>query len=275
MRSKIFLIVVFLLQSPAIAGSTLKSTGKLPSSKQHVLPKAPPTQAFSSKDNGNKGLSPLKKAIKPGLVSAQEFTVKDSSEILGSISNMESNRLSLGGDRVSHVIRTDTSSYQIKNDPDTGDIFLLPNRKTNKPQNLFISSEQGYTYKLILVPSAVPAQQILLHNPALDRKEETKGESQYYSYLAEKIKQLALQPFSRRAKVLLKKQTATYTVSLLTRIEEGSLVFFKGVVTNTSPHTITVNKNTIRFKGRRALWIASTVLQPKTETQFVIAISKR
>lgn len=220
------------------------------------------------------------KASKPkvSLISAPEFTVAKNATIIAPISNVETNRISLVDDRISNVIRNDTKYYRITGNPNTGDIFLFPNPKAKTSQkalNLFITSEKGRTYQLILKPNSLTGQQIILRDRQLQEStgEAAKLGSFYYSAIAQKIKDMALRPLPLDRKPFINKKTAKFTVSFLKKSTVKNLVFLQGFVVNTTDSDVTLHKNSILFEGQRALWLEKSILKPSERTRLIVVIS--
>lgn len=93
--------------------------------------------------------------------------VYDDGQVSGIIAAGEISRIVLKHDRIRLVNADDDIS--ITNDSETGAIFVKPLDATaDKPINLFVLSEKGYSYKLILVPDNVPSEQIIIMNPEID-----------------------------------------------------------------------------------------------------------
>ncbi|NKB55043.1 MAG: hypothetical protein GKS00_01795 [Alphaproteobacteria bacterium] len=84
-------------------------------------------------------------------------------QVTATISAKEISRIGLAGDRVRMV--NGDPDVDISHDEVTGDIYLKPApAPLSKPLNLFVTSEKGFTYQLLLLPEAVPSEQILIRN---------------------------------------------------------------------------------------------------------------
>ena len=97
---------------------------------------------------------------------AQIRIAQGDAEISAVISANEVSRISLTGDRISSVVRT-PAGYQLEHDSQIGDIYLvpLPGVPIDKIVNLFITSEKGYSYQLLLTPRDIPSEQIIIRGP--------------------------------------------------------------------------------------------------------------
>ncbi len=97
---------------------------------------------------------------------AQIRIVENNAEIAAVISSTEVSRIALQDDRILGLSAVPLG-FSIDHDVDTGDLFLVPvpGAELIGPVNIFITSEQGYTYQLLLQPQDVPSEQILIRNP--------------------------------------------------------------------------------------------------------------
>jgi len=97
---------------------------------------------------------------------AQLRIAADNSEIHASISIREVNRISLEGDRIKSVAKAPVG-YDVVPEPDTGDLYLVPSygARKGRPVNMFITSERGFTYQLLLTPSDTPSEQLIIQGP--------------------------------------------------------------------------------------------------------------
>ncbi len=85
-------------------------------------------------------------------------------------------RVALLGDRIARVIRA-PGGYRVEHDPATGDLWLhplpgtadstAPDHGQPSPVALFVGSEKGFTYRLVLTPSQGGPAQILIRNPEI------------------------------------------------------------------------------------------------------------
>ncbi len=94
----------------------------------------------------------------------------DSSEIRASISANEINRIKTIGDRIRAVKKND-GEFSLSIDEELGDVYLTNANPYNKPLNLFINTEKGFTYKLLLLPKNIPSEQIFIKNDSITLNE--------------------------------------------------------------------------------------------------------
>ncbi len=113
---------------------------------------------------------------------AQLRIAENDAEIVAIISAKEVSRIALEGDRIISLA-TVPRGFSIDHDEVTGDLFLvpIPGSTLKHPINLFITSEQGFSYQLLLEPRDLPSEQIIIRNarppkatpvPSSPRREE-------------------------------------------------------------------------------------------------------
>ena len=80
-------------------------------------------------------------------------------------------RIALENDRIARLIRG-PDGFAAEHDPASGDLYLRPADgsiaadEPVAPVSLFLGTEKGFTYRLILTPTAGGAAQVLIRNPA-------------------------------------------------------------------------------------------------------------
>lgn len=84
------------------------------------------------------------------------------------ISARESNRLAVEGRRIANVVPGQAGQIVAKKDEAQGVLYfsLNPEAPVNGTVSLFVTDEQNTTYKLVLVPRAIAAEEIVLRPPA-------------------------------------------------------------------------------------------------------------
>lgn len=88
----------------------------------------------------------------------------DGSEIHANISAADLNRIRLKNDRIISA-KVNLGDVNIDYEKTTGDIYLrLAKPRYKTTVNLFLISERGFTYKLLLTSKFIPSAQIILHN---------------------------------------------------------------------------------------------------------------
>ena len=99
----------------------------------------------------------------------QILEAADHGELSAEISATGVSRIALGGDRVRRVVRA-PGGFAVEHDPESGDLYLRPVAPAHGPEaahdpvTLFIGTERGFTYRLILTPAMRDSAQILIRN---------------------------------------------------------------------------------------------------------------
>ena len=91
----------------------------------------------------------------------------DHGELAAAIAAGEVSRIALSHDRVKKVIRA-PDGLRVEHDAASGDLYLTPEGVADDGEaaSLFIVTEKGFTYRLVLTPVWDGAAQILIRNPA-------------------------------------------------------------------------------------------------------------
>ncbi len=87
----------------------------------------------------------------------------DNARITAVVAAGEISRITIEGDRARMV--NGDPAVDITHDEITGDVYLKAKAPPlTKPLNLFVATEKGFTYQLLLTPKMVPSEQILIRN---------------------------------------------------------------------------------------------------------------
>lgn len=98
---------------------------------------------------------------------AQIKEIEDGGEFTAEISKMDLNRIKVTGDRIRDV-KMNTGDLDISIDEKNGEVFIRAAHSVeNKPINIFVITQQNFTYKGILYPRSIPAEQIILRNDSV------------------------------------------------------------------------------------------------------------
>ena len=101
----------------------------------------------------------------------------DHAELSAGIASSGVVRIALEGDRIARAVRG-AGRFEIEHDPANGDLYLRPLDRAGNgadrnavpeaaPAVLFVGTERGFTYRLILTPVAGGPAQVLIRNPAV------------------------------------------------------------------------------------------------------------
>ena len=98
------------------------------------------------------------------VLATQTKVVEDGDEFTAEISKSDINRIKVAGDRIRSV-QNNEGELNISRDDKLGEIYIRATSFVeNKPLNLFIVTEQNFTYKALLYPKSIPSEQIIIKN---------------------------------------------------------------------------------------------------------------
>ncbi|MDR0422973.1 MAG: type-F conjugative transfer system secretin TraK [Rickettsiales bacterium] len=93
---------------------------------------------------------------------AKDYSIQDNGELDVIISSSNVNRLKVFHDRITNI-RTNADELKIDTDKATGELYLKPTG-VNRNIDVFLKTENGYTYKLVLkVKDNISAQQVFIN----------------------------------------------------------------------------------------------------------------
>jgi len=98
---------------------------------------------------------------------AQVKEVEDGDEFTAEISKLDINRVKVVGDRIRDV-KINSGDLDISLDEKNGEVYIrAAHSAENKPINIFVITQQNFTYKGILYPRSIPSEQIILRNDSV------------------------------------------------------------------------------------------------------------
>jgi len=199
----------------------------------------------------------------------------DNGQITALVSAQEISRISLAKDRILMV--NGDPEVDITHDSETGDIYLKPVAvPLSKPINLFISTEKGFTYQLLLMPEKAPSEQIIIRN---EDAFEGSGEAQTWEssspFHATVIKILKAVigetdlPAGYKKEVFRNENTDTHNHLLLSRKHAITGAALQGIaleVRNTGKTATTLNERDLYSPEQAAIYIPQRDLEPGAKT---------
>ncbi len=208
---------------------------------------------------------------------AQMKDMEDGDEAVAEISKSDINRIKLSGDRI-RATNANAGEMEISKDNITGEIFIRATKYSeNKPLNIFITSEQNFTYKLLLYPKAIPAEQIIIKNDAV------------VSHADEDVAKISKNSYQQQIIALLKamrtkSKLEQYQISNLRKnIDLGDLTLkrtstYKGqnfigetfLLINDSNKVLELEEKMFFKNGVRAIKIENPMLLPDEATEIFI-----
>ncbi|MFA6038452.1 MAG: type-F conjugative transfer system secretin TraK [Legionellales bacterium] len=202
-------------------------------------------------------------------VFAQDFVVKDGQTIDALISSENLNRIYLKDDRI-ESIKALEGQFQSQHDAQTGELYLKPNLAyQEKPINLFITSEQGFSYALTLKPGSKTPQTIMLDNlQAYSIDEKINAQNEIHALLNQMYMGIGNDEFVRQVidvegKSIIRDEIA---ISHQTNFWGQDYVGEVLLVTNDSDKTITLHEEDVADNNTIALVLLSHELEPEQYT---------
>jgi type-F conjugative transfer system secretin TraK len=210
-------------------------------------------------------------------LAAQIRDMNDGDEATAEISRTDINRIKLAGDRIRST-KFNAGELEISQDDNLGEIYIRPTKfAENKPLNLFIITEQNFTYKFLLYPKAVPSEQIIIKNDSVvansDAEVSKIAKNSYQQQIIALIKamrtktKLESYQISNSKKYidlgdLELKRTSTY--------KGQSFIGESFILKNDSNQIITLEEKMFFKNGVRAIKIENPALLPDEVTEIFI-----
>ena len=208
---------------------------------------------------------------------AQVRQMEDNDEQSADISKQDINRIKLVGDRIRST-KFDLAELKVSQDDALGEIYIqLLRPGQTKPLNIFITSEQNFTYKLILYPKAIPAEQILIKNDSAVVSSDSEVSKTTKNSYQQQI--IALLKAMRNKSKLESYQISNSKKSIdLGDIEMKRLSTYKGqnfigesfILINDSNKILNLEEKMFFKNGTRAIKIEKPILLPNEATEIFI-----
>jgi conjugal transfer pilus assembly protein TraK len=225
-------------------------------------------------------------AINPEVLASRLIAGSDRGHVSVNISAKEQNRLAIEGRRIANVVPSQKGILTTLKDEAAGALyFSLSNEHTNRGTvTLFVTDEQGVTYKLILVPRPIAGEEIIL-KPPVDKTasaQKPRSEAKALSY-QRRIKDLILIMADETLGDRVESEPVNKVLPLwkegkltfLTRFKEGDLVGEKYILTNVSRSNMIITEQELYRRGVQAVAIENLTLAPGDTTNFYIVAGKQ
>lgn len=195
-------------------------------------------------------------------VAQQRIPIQEGVEVTAKIAPDALNRIAVQGDRIVQI-KGITGQFEYDKDETLGQIFIKPTiAELDKPIQLFMMTEKGYTYSLKLTNQATGAESIVL--VPFEENVAWEKASSYEAALKEIIKamhtQSVLEGFSiQNAKLNLPKiqgAKVTHLQSYAGKQLLGQIL----EVTNTSQTEVLLTEQAFYFEGVRAISIVEPIV---------------
>lgn len=108
-------------------------------------------------------------------LSLQTIEANQNESYVARISVREVTRIAFEHGRIRSFVAND-GEMQIEKNSETGQLFVRPTQTMNKASSIFLTDDQGRTYTLLLVPTDMPADTIMVRDQSLSVKKAIKKE---------------------------------------------------------------------------------------------------
>lgn len=212
-------------------------------------------------------------------VSSFALQVKNASPeetISAQVSAHTLSRIFVKGDRIQHV-RGKKGLYQLQYDKKTGAIYIKPMTVySNKPFNIFITTESGKDYPLFLIPIDTPSETVEIRPKHFNAKKAKHWEEQapYQTTLLTLIQHMVNEStppgyqLESPDKDYFWKAKPNLQVKLLNIYQGDRLQGEVAEVRNLSNRSVRIKEEDFYRHGIRAVALKSHLIKPKGVTQL-------
>ena len=211
-----------------------------------------------------------------------------------SISARENNRLAVAGRQIATVVPSIKGAISYQKDEAQGALYfaLSPGLPVGATVTLFVGDDKGQTYKVILVPKAIPGEEIILQPPPVRNAYGSDangvgsgslgGSSKATSY-QRRAKELTLlmaegTPNARVEKVLINQEIPLWKEGRLvyvSKLVDSELVGETYRLTNISPSPMVLSEQELYRKGVRTVSVEFHTLSPGETTDIFIVRDRK
>lgn len=210
-------------------------------------------------------------------LATQTKDVEDGEEFTAEISKSDINRIKVSGDRI-RTVQNNEGELNITRDTKLGEIYVRTAAFTeNKPINLFIVTEQNFTYKAILYPKAIPSEQIIIKNDAVvmnsDSEVSKTTKNSYQQQIIALLKAMRLKVKPEGYQVKQEHQYIDLGDLGMRRVAVYKGQNFIGEVftfKNSTSRVITLEEKMLFKNGVRAIKIEKDILLPDEVTEIFV-----
>lgn len=211
----------------------------------------------------------------------QIHTVVDDAQIKAKISAKETSRITLVGDRVKQFF-INQGRILVERDEIKGDLYVTPTAFfQNKDINLFVTSEQGKTFSLLLVPTEMPSATISLKPTGANNNlaKAWEKESSYENTLVQLIKSMAtgVVPKGYQVKSSPRNQfkfnDEALKVQAITQYTGSKFTGYVLYVRNTKKEKLKLKLSDLAHINPLATAIEEQKLYPKMKTRIFVVTS--
>lgn len=244
---------------------------------------------MSPKWKKSSNLTPLLLVLLSSQVDATQLVPgADKQSVQVNISARESNRLAIEGRRISSVVPGQPGLIATRKDDATGAMFftMAPDQPPMGVVSMFVTDDQGVTYKLGLVPRTIAAEEIILQPPtekgaSANRAGQADGRAASYQ---RRVKDLILTMADEDGNdATVDRQDVNKEVSLwqegrlvmLSKYTDTDIVGEKYRLTNVSKADMLLVEQELFRRGVRAVSINNMTLAPGDSTDIYIVRERK
>ncbi|MEM8985159.1 MAG: type-F conjugative transfer system secretin TraK [Pseudomonadota bacterium] len=221
-----------------------------------------------------------------GPARADQFkTVADNGTIEGYASALDITRLSLVGDQIASVKKTDTDEFgddfNIAHDTATGDIYVtLPAVYDQTHLNFFITTKKGFTYKAHLAIRDTPSTQLFVQNPGVGSEDaeawelETPFRQTVIRLIQAMWTRSVVDGYEVKRSLDLTQEGDTLSYRVTARYDGAALVGRILKVENLTNEAILLSEDAFLVPGVIAASLAARSLGPR-ETAYVYIVARK
>ena len=207
----------------------------------------------------------------------QTIDVSDGRSHLVKISAKEMSRIALEDGKIRRIDFVD-GELEVKKDDEAGDYYVLP--LVPKPINVFVKTASGMTHALILQPTDMPLEVVILREPAKKKDRSRTGPAVERAASLELAVKHLFTAIARGDKPVefevttINKEIGLWNEArfiLVERYEGQMLVGEHYKLTNTSKSVMRVAEQELYKKGVVAISIENQVLNPGESTSVFIS----
>jgi len=178
----------------------------------------------------------------------------DTDLLTASISNYDSNRVRISGGYISSAAGPNNGVVSIETEDKQGQVFIRVNN-SSKPFTLFLTSEAGKNYSVLLKPRAMPGQSIII-KPRFEVKHSNQrpiGTTQRVSRIKRIIKSIANDDIPTHCELKEKSITVPWwdktLFQLFQQLDCGDWIADKYLLTNQNKSELTITEQEFFHDG--------------------------
>lgn len=227
--------------------------------------------------NKNKLIPALLLACVTQVQALQIHTATEDESVEAQVSATETSRITLVGDRIKQFF-INQGRLVIEKDEAKGDLYITPAQSfQDKPINLFITSEQGKTFSLLLTPADISSATVVVKSAASGHHNSKACESTspYEASITQLIKAMALGEVPKGYQVVGARDSVleieeNLKIEIITQFVGPSLQGQVLEVTNDSKEPLTLTVEDFEALNALAIAIEESNLAPEASTRILV-----